>query len=77
MPRGLVRYRQAGDLHFVTFSCYRRLAYRAVPETREMFERSLETIRLRYGFCVTGYVVMPVKASFPTHATQRMSFFLP
>jgi hypothetical protein len=23
MPRNLVRYRQAGDLHFITFSCYR------------------------------------------------------
>ena len=59
MPSGLVRYQQAGDLHFVTFSCFRRSAHLAAPETRERFERSLETIRLRYSFCVTGYVVMP------------------
>ena len=25
MPRNLVRYQQAGELHFITFSCYRRL----------------------------------------------------
>ena len=24
MTNGLVRYQQTGDLHFVTFSCYRR-----------------------------------------------------
>jgi hypothetical protein len=24
MPRGLIRYQQTGDLHFITFSCYRR-----------------------------------------------------
>jgi putative transposase len=27
MPRGLIRYQQTGDLHFITFSCYRRQAY--------------------------------------------------
>ena len=59
MPTALVRYQQTGDLHFVTFSCYHRLAHlRSVP-ARELFERSLETIRLRYCLFVTGYVVMP------------------
>jgi len=59
MPSGLVRYQQAGDLHFVTFSCYHRSPYLGSPSTRELFERSLETVRLRYHFIVTGYVVMP------------------
>jgi len=59
MPKGLVRYQQAGDLHFVTFSCYRRLAYLQLCSQREIFERSLEAVRLRYGFFVIGYVVMP------------------
>jgi putative transposase len=59
MPRGLERYQEAGDLHFVTFSCYRRLALLKTPATRELFERSLETIRCRYHLFVTGYVVMP------------------
>ena len=59
MPTGLVRYQQAGDLHFITFSCFRRQPYFASPPQRELFERSLETIRLRYGFFVIGYVVMP------------------
>ena len=59
MPSGLKRYQQAGDLHFVTFSCYHRLAYLETAPARELFERSLETIRLRYRFFVIGYVVMP------------------
>jgi len=58
MPKGLARYQEAGDLHFVTFSCYRRLAFLGTPWARELFERSLETIRRRYHFFVTGYVVM-------------------
>ena|SRR6516165_6655511 len=59
MPSGLVRYQQAGALHFVTFSCYHRSAYLGSPSARELFERSLEAVRLRYQFFVSGYVVMP------------------
>ncbi len=46
MPRNLKRYYGRGDLHFVTFSCYRRLPL-------------LRTIRARYKFLLVGYVVMP------------------
>jgi putative transposase len=59
MPSGLVRYQQTGDLHHVTFSCYHRLPYLASAEARDLFELSLETMRARYGFFVTAYVVMP------------------
>ena len=59
MPRSLVRYQQSGDLHFVTFSCYRRLPHLGMPAARDLFERSLEAMRRRYGFAVVAYVVMP------------------
>jgi putative transposase len=59
MPRGLVRYQQTGDFHFLTFSCYRRLAYLNTAAARELFESALERIRQRYRFVVAGYVVMP------------------
>jgi putative transposase len=59
MPSSLKRYQQAGDLHFIAFSCYHRLPYLGHASARELFEHSLETIRLRYGLFVTGYVVMP------------------
>jgi len=46
-------------LHFLTFSCYRRQPFLASPESRDLFECALEQARVRYGFFVTGYVVMP------------------
>ncbi len=64
MTRGLVRYQQAGDLHFVTFSCHDRLPYLNTSGPRELFERSLEKMRLRYGFFVCAYVVMPEHVHF-------------
>jgi putative transposase len=59
MPRGLIRYQLAGDFHFVTFSCYHRLPYLGTAAARDLFERSLETMRVRYELFVAGYVVMP------------------
>jgi putative transposase len=59
MTKGLVRYHQAGCFHFVTFSCYSRLAYLGTAAARCLFERSLEAMRKRYDFVVCGYVVMP------------------
>lgn len=59
MPRGLVRYRQTGNFHFLTFSCFHRLPYLDSPEARDLFLDALERTRLRYRFVVAGYVVMP------------------
>jgi putative transposase len=58
MPWGLKRYQQAGDLHFVTFSCHQREPYLRSPAARSLFETSLEKMRWRYGFFIAGYVVM-------------------
>lgn len=46
-------------MHFITFSCYRRLPKLGTASDRDAFEDSLERTRLAYGFCVVGYVVMP------------------
>jgi putative transposase len=59
MTQGLKRFQFTGDLHFVTFSCYQLNAYLASPSARSLFEATLERVRLRHGFCVIGYVVMP------------------
>jgi putative transposase len=59
MPRGLVRYQQSHHLHFITFSCHKRDPYLSTPKSRDLFERSLETIRVRYAFEIKGYVIMP------------------
>ena len=59
MVIGLKRYQDVGDLHFTTFSCFRRLGYLRAPVDRDLFEDGLERVRRRYEFEVVGYVVMP------------------
>jgi putative transposase len=43
----------------VTFSCYRRLPYLGTPAMRELFEESLEKMRMKYDFYINAYGVMP------------------
>ena len=59
MPGELVRYQRTGHFHFVTFSCFHRQPFLTTPASRDLFERSLETMRVRYDFVVVGYVLMP------------------
>src|SRR5665213_260657 len=59
MTKGLVRYQKCGVFHFLTFSCYRRQPLLAKAGAYKIFERALESVRLRYGFVVAGYVLMP------------------
>jgi putative transposase len=55
----LVRYQQCGCFHFVTFSCYRRQPLLGTETAYSVFEHELEAVRVRYGFVVAGYVLMP------------------
>jgi putative transposase len=59
MPRGLKRYYGTGGLHFITWSCYRRLPLLTDSATCDLFLSVLELMRERYRFAVIGYVVMP------------------
>jgi putative transposase len=59
MPTGLKRYYGRGDLHFITFSCYRRLPFLKTSSARNLFVRELARVRREYGFLLLGYVVMP------------------
>jgi len=59
MPRGLVRYHQTGNFHFLTFSCFHRLPYLGTSAARSLFEDALERTRRRLSFVVAGYVAMP------------------
>jgi len=53
------RFYGAGDLHFITCSCYRRQPLLGTPRRRDLFLTVLEQVRRRYQFVVVGYVVMP------------------
>ncbi|HEY6304598.1 MAG TPA: transposase [Terriglobales bacterium] len=59
MPWGLKRFQETGQLHFLTFSCYKRGPSFANAPSRTTFETSLERERQRLGLCLYGYVVMP------------------
>jgi putative transposase len=59
MPKRLKRYYGRGDLHFLTFSCYRRLPLLKTMRARNLLVQALGRIRERYKFLLVGYVVMP------------------
>lgn len=54
MPWGLKRFHQSRDLHFITFSCYRRKRKLNSPESRRIFEQALERTRRQYVFYKQG-----------------------
>ena len=59
MPWNLKRYYGAGDLHFITCSCYRRQPLLGAPQRRDLFLTVLEQVRRRYQFVVLDQVVVP------------------
>jgi putative transposase len=59
MTKGLIRYHHTGGFHFLTWSCHHRKPFLQTESAMNLFEKSLETMRLRYGFVVAGYVLMP------------------
>lgn len=59
MPRGLKRYHQSRQTHFITFSCYHRQPRLRVPARCDLFLEKLEQTRRRFLLRVYGYVVMP------------------
>ncbi len=59
MPKNLKRRYGTGNLHFITFSCYRRLPFLKTAHSRNVFLIVLDEVRTRYKFAVVGYVVMP------------------
>jgi len=59
MRNPLRRYYGVGDLHFVTFSCYRRRPFLGTRRARDRFVKILDGVRSRHKFHVLGYVVMP------------------
>ena len=59
IPSGLKRYYGKADLHFITFSCYRRLPLLETMRARDLFVKELGKVRDEMGFRLVGYVVMP------------------
>jgi len=71
MTEGLHRFYGGNDLHFLTFSCYRRLPLFTDPTRCDLFLRILERVRCRYRLVVLGYVVMPEHIHLLVSEPQR------
>ena len=59
MRNPLRRHYGRGNLHFVTFSCYRRRPLLGTRRARDRFVKVLDEVRSRHAFRLIGYVVMP------------------
>ena len=59
MRNPLRRYYGRGDLHFFTFSCYRRWPLLGTAHARNRFVTLLDRVRSQHRFPLIGYVVMP------------------
>jgi putative transposase len=59
MPKDLRRIYGFGHLHYITFSCYRRLALLRTARSRNIFVEVLAKLRERHKFKLVGYVLMP------------------
>jgi len=59
MPKRLHRYVGTGHLHFITTSCYHRSPLLGTARRRNLFLQIFEQVRVRYGFVIVGYVLMP------------------
>lgn len=53
------RFDTPNDAHFLTFSCYRRLALFSSAAIRDAFADHLEACRTRHGFELRVWVIMP------------------
>ena len=71
MPQALHRFYGTGDLHFVTFSCYRRQPFLDNAAHCDRLLEVLERVRQRYRLVVLGYVVMPEHVHLLVSEPQR------
>jgi REP element-mobilizing transposase RayT len=71
MPQGLHRIYGGRDLHFLTFSCYRREPLFDDGTLCDLFLNALERVRRRYRLVVLGYVVMPEHVHLLVSEPQR------
>jgi len=71
MPQALHRLYGARDLHFLTFSCYRRQPLFSSATRCDLFLQILERVRRRYRLVALGYVVMPEHLHLLVSEPQR------
>jgi putative transposase len=73
MPSRLKRYQEAGQLHYVTFTCYHHIQYLNSAFARDVFEQTLERVRRWYNLYIIGYLVMPEHVHLLLSEPERSS----
>jgi putative transposase len=78
MPIGLERRQNTGQLHFITFSCYRRLPFLETPKPKDILEQVIEKARRSHSLTIYAYVLMPEHVHLLTSEpeTRTLSSFL-
>jgi putative transposase len=78
MPTGLKRYQETKNLHFITFSCYRRQSFLQTDTAKDIIQTILEQIRRQQCLCIAAYVVMSEHIHLLTNepATGTVASFL-
>jgi hypothetical protein len=64
VPNNLKRYYGAGDLHFITCSCYRRQPWLASASMRDLLLTVLEEVRQRALSWFLDWVIIDVRCAF-------------
>jgi putative transposase len=78
MPTGLQRFQQTNQLHFITFSCYKRQPFLQTPAAKDTVQQILEQTRKQQGLVIAAYVLMPEHIHLLTNepATGTLATFL-
>jgi putative transposase len=71
MPWGLKRFHETHQVHFLTFSGYRRQPNFRNATACGTFIAALERVRQLHGLCVYGYVVMPEHVHLLVNEPER------
>jgi putative transposase len=73
MPLGLERRQQTDQLHFITFSCFRRLPYLEDPTSKDTLEQVIEKTRSSYQLMIYAYVIMPEHVHLLANEPPKLS----
>jgi putative transposase len=78
MPTGLKRFQQTNQLHFLTFSCYKRQPFLQTEEAKHTLQQILEQTRKQQGLRIAAYVLMPEHVHLLTNepTTGTLATFL-
>jgi putative transposase len=74
-----VRYHEKGQPRVLTFSCYHRYQFLSRDRTRAWFCEALQQGRIKYGFQLWAYVIIPEHVHllvYPGDFPERMPQFL-